>query len=56
MKVALVTAASKGIGIMTEDRWKQTYDYLVDAGLLKPEVDWKKAFMLDFVKDLQIMM
>jgi len=49
-------AATKGIGIMTEARWKLTYDYLVDAGLLKPEVDWKKAFMLDFVKDLQIMM
>lgn len=49
-------AATKGVGIMSEARWKQTYDYLVDAGLLKPEVDWKKAFTLDFVKDLQIMM
>lgn len=47
-------AAQGGIGIMTEARWKKTYDYLVDAGLLKPEVDWRKAFTTDFVKDLKI--
>jgi NitT/TauT family transport system substrate-binding protein len=47
-------AAQGGIGIMTEARWKQTYDYLVEAGLLKPEVDWRKAFTTDFVKDLKI--
>ena len=31
-------------------------EYLVDAGLLKSDVDWKKAFTTDFVKDLNIMM
>jgi NitT/TauT family transport system substrate-binding protein len=49
-------AATQGIGIITEERWKKTYDYLVEASLLKPEVDWKKAFTTDFVKDLRIMM
>lgn len=35
------------IGTMTEARWKASYDYLVSAGLLKPETDWHKAFSLD---------
>ena len=47
-------AAKQGIGIMTETRWKQTYDFLVAGGLLKPEVDWKAAFTDKFVKDLKI--
>jgi NitT/TauT family transport system substrate-binding protein len=49
-------AAKQGIGIMTETRWKQTYDFLVAGGLLKPEVDWKAAFTDKFVKDLKIAM
>jgi NitT/TauT family transport system substrate-binding protein len=49
-------AATQGIGVMTEARWKKTYEYLVEAGLLKPDTDWKKAFTTEFVKDLKIMM
>jgi NitT/TauT family transport system substrate-binding protein len=49
-------AATMGIGIITEARWKATYDYLVDAGLLKKDVDWKKGFTTEFVKSLKIMM
>ena len=49
-------AASMGIGIMTEARWKMTYDYMVAAGLLKPEVDWKAAFTDRFVKSLRLFM
>jgi NitT/TauT family transport system substrate-binding protein len=47
-------AATAGAGIMTEARWKQTYDFMVKAGLLKAETDWKKAFTTQFVKDLKI--
>lgn len=35
------------IGTMTEARWKASYDYLVSAGLLKPETDWHKAYSLE---------
>lgn len=49
-------AASQGIGVMTEARWKATYDYMVSSGLLKPETDWKQAFTLDFVKDMKLTM
>lgn len=48
-------AAKMGIGIMTEERWKKTYDYMTSAGLLKPEVDFKHAFTTQFVKDLRVM-
>jgi len=49
-------AATMGIGIMTEARWKATYDYMVAAGLLKPEVDWKAGFTDRFVKSLKLFM
>jgi NitT/TauT family transport system substrate-binding protein len=42
------------IGSMSEARWKASYDYLVGAGLLKPETDWHKAFTTDFVQGLGI--
>jgi NitT/TauT family transport system substrate-binding protein len=48
-------AAKNGIGVITEERWKKTYDYMVSAGLLKPDVDYRQAFTTQFVKDLRIM-
>jgi NitT/TauT family transport system substrate-binding protein len=44
-----------GIGIMTEQRWKQTYDFMVTSDLLPKDTDWHKAFTTQFVKDLKIM-
>ena len=49
-------AATLGIGIMTEARWKATRDFAVSTGLLKPEVDWHSAFTDRFVKDLKLSM
>ncbi len=48
-------AAKLGAGVMTDARWKQTYDFMVGAGLLKAETDWKKAYTTQFVKDLKVM-
>ncbi|WP_024506362.1 ABC transporter substrate-binding protein [Bradyrhizobium sp. ARR65] len=47
-------AAKLGIGIITANRYKQIYDFLVAGGLLDPKVDWWKAFDDRFVKDLKI--
>jgi NitT/TauT family transport system substrate-binding protein len=47
-------AATLGVGIITADRYKQIYDFLVAGGLLDPKVDWHKAFDDRFVKDLKI--
>jgi NitT/TauT family transport system substrate-binding protein len=49
-------AATMGLGIMTEARWKATYDLSVSSGLLKPEVDWRAGFTDRFVKGLKLSM
>jgi NitT/TauT family transport system substrate-binding protein len=49
-------AATMGLGIMTEARWKATYDLAVSSGLLKPEVDWRAGFTDRFVKGLKLSM
>ena len=48
-------AAKLGMGVMTDERWKATYDTMVRTGLLKADVDWKAAYTLRFVKDLKVM-
>ncbi len=47
-------ATTRGIGIITAERYKQTYDFLVSAGLLDPKTDWQKGLDVRFVKDLKI--
>lgn len=47
-------AATAGIGVITSDRYKQIYDFLVAGGLLDPKTDWQKSFDTSFVKDLRI--
>ena len=48
-------AEKLGAGVMTDERWQKTYQFMVDAGLLKADTDWKKAYTTRFVKDLGIM-
>jgi NitT/TauT family transport system substrate-binding protein len=48
-------AATLGAGVITEARWKATYDFMTKAGLLKPETDWRRAFTTQFTKDLRLM-
>jgi NitT/TauT family transport system substrate-binding protein len=48
-------AAKQGILTMTDARWKQTFDFMVKAGLLKPEVDYRKAYSLDYVRDVKVL-
>ncbi|MBO9536932.1 MAG: ABC transporter substrate-binding protein [Herbaspirillum sp.] len=48
-------AAKYGIGVMTDERWKQTYDVMVSTGLLKAGTDYRKAYTTQFVKDMKVM-
>jgi len=48
-------AAKRGIGVMTDARWKATRDFLVSDGQLKAGTDWKSAYTLDYVKNLHVM-
>ena len=47
-------AKTMGIGIMTHQRWKATYDMMVKEELLPKDTDWTKAYTTQFVKDLKI--
>jgi NitT/TauT family transport system substrate-binding protein len=47
-------AKTLGIGIITEARWKATYELMVEEGLLPKDTDWTKGFTTEFVKDLKI--
>ena len=38
-----------GIGAMTDARVKDFFDQMVKAGVVKPDVDYKKAYTLQFV-------
>ncbi|PKU21529.1 ABC transporter substrate-binding protein [Telmatospirillum siberiense] len=56
-KFGLVTggdAAKSGIGAMTDARWKQTDDVMVQNNLLPAAVDYKRGYTLKFVKDLPL--
>jgi NitT/TauT family transport system substrate-binding protein len=38
-----------GIGAMTDARWKSFFDRMVRAGVVKPNVDYKRGYTLRFV-------
>jgi len=49
-------AARLGVGIVTDERMKKTYDMMVAMKLIDPaKVDLKKTYTTEFVKDLKIM-
>jgi NitT/TauT family transport system substrate-binding protein len=47
-------AATQGIGIMTEARWRKTRDFMVASKMLAEGTDWKAAFTTRFVKGLNV--
>jgi NitT/TauT family transport system substrate-binding protein len=42
-------AASQGIGVMTDARWKSFFEVLVQAGLYAPDLDYKRGYTLQFI-------
>ncbi len=44
-----------GLFTMTDARWKQTFEFMRDAGLVKPGVDVHKAYTLEFVKQVRVL-
>lgn len=42
-------ASSQGLLTMTDARWQKTRDFLVQSGLLRADVDVKRAYVLDFL-------
>jgi len=48
-------AKKLGLFTMTDARWKQTFEFMRDAKLVKPDVDYRKAYTLEFVKQIRIL-
>jgi NitT/TauT family transport system substrate-binding protein len=48
-------AATQGIMTMTNARWKQTFEFMAQAGLIRPDVDYRKAFTLEFVQQVKVL-
>ena len=42
-------AITKGIGAMTDERWKSFFDSVVETGIIKPDTNYKEVFTLQFV-------
>ena len=42
-------AETKGIGTMTEERWQSLFATFAEAGVFKSDIDYQKAFTLDFI-------
>ena len=42
-------AETKGIGAMTEERWKSFFDTMSQQGVFKKDTDYKQAFTLQFI-------
>jgi NitT/TauT family transport system substrate-binding protein len=48
-------AATRGILTMTDARWKKTFDFMAGAGLIAPDVDYRKAYTLEFVRQVKVL-
>jgi NitT/TauT family transport system substrate-binding protein len=48
-------AAARGIMTMTDERWKRTFDFMVEAGQLKPGFDYRRAYSLDVVEAVRVL-
>jgi len=40
---------------MTYARWKQTFEFMRDSSLVKADVDVRKAYTLEFVKQVRVL-
>jgi len=44
-------AQEKGIGVMTDARWKATFDFMAGAGMVPEDLDYKQAYTLEFLPE-----
>ncbi len=48
-------ASRLGLFTMTDARWKQTFEFMRDAKLVKANFDYRKAYTLEFVKQVKVL-
>lgn len=55
---AIVTggdAGRLGIMTMTDARWRRTFEFMVEAKMVKPEVDYRRAYTLELINDVRVL-
>jgi NitT/TauT family transport system substrate-binding protein len=48
-------AGRLGIMTMTDERWKRTFDFMVETKQVRPDLDYRQAYTLDYVRDLRVL-
>lgn len=48
-------AKAHGIMTMTDARWKQTFDFMAQTGLVASDLDYRKAYTLEFVAQTKVL-
>ena len=44
-------AKTKGLGVMTDARWKATFEFMAKAGMVPEDLDYKQAYTLEFLPE-----
>jgi len=55
---AIVTggdAARLGILTMIDARWRRTFEFMVEARMVKPDLDYRRAYTLEIVRDVKVL-
>jgi len=40
---------------MTDERWRQSFEFMVSAGLVKRDLDYRKGYTLDIVRQVKVL-
>jgi len=48
-------AGKQGLLTMSDDRWKQTREFMVSSKLLKADTDYRRGYTLDLVKEVKVL-
>jgi NitT/TauT family transport system substrate-binding protein len=44
-------AETQGIGAMTDERWKRTFDFMVRVGMASEKTDYRRAYTMKFLDE-----
>jgi NitT/TauT family transport system substrate-binding protein len=48
-------AARLGIMTMTDERWRRTFEFMAEARIVKPGLDYRQAYTLDIVREVKVL-
>jgi len=48
-------ATTQGILTMSDARWKETFQFMAQAGLISPDTDYRKAYTLEIVRQVKVL-